>query len=98
MKINVPHIILGFLGGLITPILLGLVIAAIQGVRASTFIWSVFHLSPVYNTAFQVGVAGDIGIFFLLMRYPKLTFIARGWMVAIMLAALVAMISGVRGF
>ncbi len=73
-------------------------IAAIQGVHADTFIWSVFHLSPVYNTAFQVGVAGNIGLFFLLMRYPKLTFISRGWMVATMLAALVAMISGVRGF
>jgi hypothetical protein len=92
MKAKPHHIFLGILFACITPLVVGLPIAYLQGIKPENFLWAVFHLSVAYNTAFQMGVAANIGVFFLLMRYDKLIFWARGWMVGTIIAALVAML------
>lgn len=92
MKANTTHILLGILFACITPLLIGIPIAYLQGIKPENFLWAVFNLSVAYNTAFQVGVAANIGIFFLLMKRDSLIFWARGWMVGTMIAATVAIV------
>jgi hypothetical protein len=98
MKAKPLHIILGAMIALITPLIIGLPIAYLQGIKPENFLWAVFHLSVAYNTAFQIGVAANIGIFFLLMKKDALIFWARGWMVGTMITALVAMLRIAQGF
>ena len=59
---------------LIIPFLLGTGIATVMHIHAETFIKSIIHLRHVYNTPFQVGVAGNIGLFFYLMKFDKMIF------------------------
>jgi len=92
------HVIFGILIALIFPILIGTPIAYFQGIQPENFIKAIFSLSQAYNTAFQVGVAANIGIFFLLMRYDKWIFFARGWMVGTLIPALIAIIRIAQGF
>jgi len=92
MKAKPLHIILGMLLACITSLLIGIVIAHFQGIQPKNFLWAVFNLSVAYNTSFQVGVAANIGVFFLLLKRDSLIFWARGWMVGTMLVATVAII------
>lgn len=98
MKANNYHVILGILLALILPLLLGMGVAYFQGIMPENFLWAVFHLSVAYNTSFQLGVAANIGVFFLLMKKENLIFWARGWMVGTMVMALVALIRISQGF
>lgn len=98
MKANNYHILLGILLALILPLLLGMGVAYFQGIMPENFLWAVFHLSVAYNTSFQLGVAANIAVFFLLMKKENLIFWARGWMVGTMVMALVALIRISQGF
>jgi len=98
MKAKPLHIILGMLLACITSLLIGIGIAHFQGIQPKNFLWAVFNLSVAYNTSFQVGVAANIGVFFLLLKRDSLIFWARGWMVGTMLAATVAIIRIASGF
>ncbi len=89
---------LAFAGGLIFPLLVGMIIAYFQGIQPENFLYAVFHLSQAYNTSFQVGVAANIGIFFLLMKQDKHIFYARGWMISTMIVATVALVRIAEGF
>jgi hypothetical protein len=98
IKPNYTHMALAFVGGLVLPLLVGIPIAYFQGIQPKNFMYAVFHLSQAYNTSFQVGVAANIGIFFLLMKQDKHIFYARGWMIATMIAATVALVRIAEGF
>jgi len=98
MKANIYHIVFGILLALIFPLLMGMGVAYFQGIKPENFLWAVFHLSVAYNTSFQLGVAANIGIFFLLMKKEKLIFWARGWMVGTMVMAMIALIRISQGF
>lgn len=98
MKAKTPHIILGMLFAMISTLLIGMTIAHFQGIQPKNFLWAVFNLSVAYNTSFQVGVAANIGVFFLLLKRDSLIFWARGWMVGTMIAATVAVVRIAAGF
>lgn len=82
------HTLLGLVAGILLPLGIGSVIASIQGVHADQFIYSVTHRISFYSTFFQLGVAANIGVFFLIMRYDKLIHIGRGWLIATLLGVL----------
>ena len=68
MKVNWGQTLFGLILGSITPLGLGMLIAMPQGVSAHTFLWAITHFEWYYNSIFQLGVAANIGIFFLLMK------------------------------
>lgn len=76
-----------FIGALL-PMMLAAIIATAQGLHFETIIHAILHGEGFYNTYYQVGVAANIGVFFLLMRIPKLLTFARGWLIATVLNAL----------
>jgi hypothetical protein len=78
----------GLFLGTIIPIFLGGLIAALQGVTLRNFLWTLLHLNGFYNSYFQLGIAINIGIFFLIMRNPKAIYFGRGWLVATILLVL----------
>lgn len=98
MKAKPLHIILGMILACISSLLIGIVVAHFQGIQPKNFLWAVFNLSVAYNTTFQVGVAANIGVFFLLLKRDSLIFWARGWMVGTMIAATVAIVRIAAGF
>lgn len=86
------HTISGLFLGFILPVTIGILVGEVQGVTARTFIWNLMHRIPYYNSYFQLGVAVNIGIFFLVMRNEKAIFFGRGFLVATILSALWAVI------
>jgi hypothetical protein len=86
------HTLAGLLLGFITPLFLGSLVGLIQGIQVRTFVWNVFHRIPYYNTYYQLGIAINIGIFFLVMRNDRSLFFGRGWLVATILSAMWAVV------
>ena len=97
-QLNLKQMGIGFIIGLIIPFLLGTGIATVMHIHAETFIKSIIHLKHVYNTPFQVGVAGNIGLFFYLMKFDKMIFFNRGLLIATMLMAILAMVIELQSF
>ena len=97
-QLNLKQMAIGFIIGLIIPFLLGTGIATVMHIHADTFIKSIISLRHVYNTPFQVGVAGNIGLFFYLMKFDKMIFFNRGLLIATMLMAILAMIIELKSF
>lgn len=97
-QLNIKHIALGFIVGLVIPFLLGTGIATIMHIHADTFIKSIITLKHVYNTPFQIGVAGNIGLFFYLMKFDKMIFFNRGLLISTMLMAILAMVIELQTF
>jgi hypothetical protein len=98
LKPNVTHILVGIIAALIVPLLVGMPIAHFQGIQPINFLKAIKSLSQAYNTAFQVGVVADVGIFFLLMKQDKHIFWARGWMIGTMIMATIALVRIAEGF
>ncbi len=79
------HTIGGLILGGITPIVLSIGIAAAQGVGMKSFLWTLFNFNGFYNSYFQLGIAANIGIFFLLMKKESTLNFSRGWLIATLL-------------
>lgn len=90
--------LLGFIAGLLIPITLGTLIAMSMGIHAGTFVKSIINLRHVYNTPFQVGIAGNIGLFFYMMKFDKMIFFNRGMLISTMLLAILAMVIELQAF
>jgi hypothetical protein len=97
-QLNLKQMGIGFVVGLIIPFGVGTLIATLLGIHADTFIRSIITLKHVYNTPFQLGVAGNIGLFFWLMKYDKMIFFNRGLLISTMLVAILAMVIELRSF
>ena len=86
---------IGFVLGLIVPFLVGSIVVFLTGLKTglhvSTFLKSIIHMQYAYNTYFQVGVAANIGLFFYMMKFDRLIFFSRGWLIATMLLAILTM-------
>lgn len=76
---------LGLLAGSALPLILGMLIAMPQGVQAETFLWTITHFESLYNSIFQLGVAANIGVFFLMINKDALIFFNRGWLIGTIL-------------
>lgn len=85
MKVNWVHMVLGFVGGASLPLILGMLISMPQGVQPQTFLWAITHFEWYYNSIFQLGVAANIGVFFLLMKKDSLIYFNRGWLLGTIL-------------
>jgi hypothetical protein len=81
MKVNWGQTLFGLILGSITPLGLGMLIAMPQGVSPHTFLWAITHFEWYYNSIFQLGVAANIGIFFLLMKKDAWIYF-QSWLVA----------------
>lgn len=92
MNKRILHTLAGIVGGALLPFILGSLIAMIQGVHADQFVFSVTHRIPFYSTFFQLGVAANIGVFFLIMRNDKFIYLGRGWLIATILGVLWAVV------
>lgn len=77
----------GFFIALMLPIIAAGLIAAVQGIHFDTIIYSIIKGIGFYNTYYQIGIAVNIGVFFLLMRRPHLIYFSRGWLLATVLNA-----------
>lgn len=82
----------GLLLGFIVPVFIGALIGELQGITVRTFVWNVLHRIPFYNTYYQLGIALNIGVFFMFMKNEKAIFFGRGWLVATILSAMWAVI------
>lgn len=91
------HTIAGLIAGASLPFLLGGIIAMLQGITLNSFIYSVLHRIPFYSTYFQLGVASNIGVFFLIMKKDSLIYFGRGWLVATILCAMWAVMIEING-
>lgn len=78
----------GLLTGFICPLITGAAVASLQTVHFRTFIWSIMHRIPFYNSFYQLGIAINIGVFFLFMKKENAIFFGRGWLVATVLSVL----------
>ena len=76
---------LGFVAGASLPLILGMLIAMPQGVQPETFLWAITHFEWYYNSIFQLGVAANIGVFFLLIKKDSLIYFNRGWLLGTIL-------------
>lgn len=85
MKVNWSQMALGLLLGSATPILLGILIAMPQGVKPQNFLWAITHFEWLYNSIFQLGVAANIGIFFLIIKKDAWIYFNRGWLLGTIL-------------
>ena len=85
MKVNWLHMFLGFVAGASLPLILGMLIAMPQGVQPQTFLWAISHFEWYYNSIFQLGVAANIGVFFLLIKKDSLIYFNRGWLIGTIL-------------
>lgn len=97
-QLNLKQMLLGFIVGLVIPFSLGTLIAMSMGIHADTFVKSIIKLRHVYNTPFQVGVAGNIGLFFYMMKFDKMIFFNRGMLISTMLLAILAMVIELQAF
>jgi hypothetical protein len=97
-QLNLKQMLLGFIAGLLIPITLGTLIAMSMGIHAGTFVKSIINLRHVYNTPFQVGIAGNIGLFFYMMKFDKMIFFNRGMLISTMLLAILAMVIELQAF
>lgn len=77
--------VLGFVAGASLPLILGMLIAMPQGVQPETFLWAITHFEWYYNSIFQLGVAANIGVFFLLIKKDSLIYFNRGWLIGTIL-------------
>ncbi|PHX91432.1 MAG: hypothetical protein CK532_08310 [Flavobacteriales bacterium] len=84
MKANWSHILLGFLLGIGTCVLLGILIASAQGIKPLNFVWAIAHFEWLFNAIFQLAIAANIGLFFLFIRKDSLIYFTRGWLIATM--------------
>ncbi|MCC7299405.1 MAG: hypothetical protein IT244_13810 [Bacteroidia bacterium] len=91
------HTIAGAIAGAALPLFLGGIIAMLQGIKFDSFVYSVFHRIPFYSTYFQLGVASNIGVFFLIMKKDSLIYFGRGWLVATILCAMWAVMIEING-
>lgn len=82
------HTIAGLIAGFGLPLFVGMMISAMRGVHLSTFLWNVFHRVPFYNSFYQLGIAVNIGVFFLIMKQDRAIYLGRGFLVATILSAL----------
>lgn len=92
MKVNWTHMLLGLLAGSALPILLGMLISMPQGVKPETFLWAITHFEWYYNSIFQLGVAANIGVFFLLIKKDSLIYFNRGWLLGTILMTIWAVV------
>ncbi len=95
MKSNLFWVIFGLVIAFALPLGIGILIAMAQQVQPNTFLWAVAHLRWFYNSIYQLGIAANIGVFFLLMRvdeirWPSLNvyipghlliYFGRGWLI-----------------
>ena len=98
MKVNWIHMLLGFIAGSALPLVLGMLIAMPQGVKPETFLWAITHFEWYYNSIFQLGVAANIGIFFLLMKKDAWIYFNRGWLLGTILMTIWAVIIELKSF
>lgn len=79
----------GLLLGFLQPLVTGALVASANSVKAKNFFWTLYHMNGFYNSFFQLGIAVNIGIFFLLMKKETLpaTLFMRGWLVSTLLMA-----------
>ena len=89
---------LGFVAGASLPLILGMLIAMPQGVKPETFLWAITHFEWYYNSIFQLGVAANIGIFFLLMKKDAWIYFNRGWLLGTILMTIWAVIIELKSF
>ena len=86
------HTLFGLILGFSFPAIIGSMVGLLQGIHIRTFIWNLLHRVPYYNTYYQLGIAVNIGIFFLVMKKEKAIFFGRGWLIATILSALWAVL------
>ena len=98
MKFNIPQFLLGLLLGMLVPPLIGAGVAVAQGVQFGNFIWAITHMEWYYNSMFQLGIATNIGLFFLLIRKDEWLYFNRGWMIASIACTLWAVFIEVQRF
>jgi hypothetical protein len=98
MKVNWGQTLFGLILGSITPLGLGMLIAMPQGVSPHTFLWAITHFEWYYNSIFQLGVAANIGIFFLLMKKDSWIYFNRGWLLGTILMTIWAVIIELKSF
>lgn len=98
MKVNWGQTLFGLLLGSITPLLLGILIAMPQGVSSHTFLYATTHFEWYYNSIFQLGVAANIGIFFLLMKKDSWIYFNRGWLLGTILMTIWTVIIELKSF
>lgn len=88
----------GLFLGLFTPMLLGGLIAAAQGIHFDTIVYSILKGIGFYNTFYQIGVAANIGLFFLLMKKDRMIYFSRGWLLATVLNAFWTIVIDLKWF
>lgn len=88
----------GLFIGLLLPMLVGGMIAGVQGIHFETIIYSILKGIGFYNTYYQIGVATNIGVFLLLMKNDKLIYFSRGWLLATILNAFWTIIIDLKWF
>ena len=88
MNNRLIHTLGGLFIGAMIPLFIGSLIALIQGVTVDNFLWTLIHRNGFYNTYFQLGIAVNIGIFFLIMKRDSMIYFGRGWLVATVLLML----------
>ena len=98
MKVNWGQTLFGLILGSITPLGLGMLIAMPQGVSPHTFLWAITHFEWYYNSIFQLGVAANIGIFFLLMKKDAWIYFNRGWLLGTNLMTIWAVLIELKSF
>jgi hypothetical protein len=73
-------------------------VATAQGVQFQNFLWAITHMEWYYNSIFQLGIATNIGLFFLLIRNDKWLFFNRGWLIASIACTLWAVLIELQRF
>ncbi|MFM1791838.1 MAG: hypothetical protein RLZZ252_192 [Bacteroidota bacterium] len=88
--------LLGLVIAFALPLGLGILIALAQQVKPDNFLWAVANMRWFYNSIYQLAIAANIGVFFLIMRVDEvnwpsmgvkipghlLVFFGRGWLIA----------------
>ena len=88
--------LLGLVIAFVLPLGLGCLIALAQQVRPANSLWAIANMRWFYNSIYQLAIAANIGIFFLIMRvddirWPSLgvhvpghllVYFGRGWLIA----------------
>ena len=93
---SILWMIVGLVVAFVLPLALGALIALAQQVKPANFIWAIANRRWFYNSIYQLAIAANIGVFFLLMRvddirWPSLgvyipghslVYFGRGWLIA----------------
>jgi hypothetical protein len=95
---RIIQLVSGLLIAAMLPMLVAGWIAMAQGIQFQTIIYAIVHGEGFYNTYYQVGVAANIGIFFLVMSNPRLLNFGRGWLIGTILNALWTIIIDLNWF